>query len=135
MAHFVAPNDINLLIRPKNGPCFRFKSAGYRTTDPDQLLALRAEPRCIEQFSELDRRELVRPWIVNVSTGKLHNAGRRSGRCMLPDAIIEAAGEAEGLGPCEGTSEWLLYAREEDARRWNEGVKDCKNCIDTYRGA
>jgi len=130
MAWFIAKTP-NHLVRLPSGATFRFKSAEYRTTDADELLALRADPGCSEVITKLEQREILRPWVVNVSTGRMHDLGRRQNRCGLSAELLEAAADLESEGPMGATDPWELYRREEDARRWHPDVSDCKFCIDT----
>jgi hypothetical protein len=127
MARFVSPTNAYLVVRCDDGRRIRFDHAGYRTDDPVELRALRAHPRVVEIIEEAqeDRaRPIVRPWAVNLNSGKLHKLTRRRYHCHIPDDLLEAARSETAEAP-EG---WKLYQRRSDATRWNPGATACAYC-------
>ena len=124
MAWFITTVNPNLAIRCKDGHVIRFKDAEIRTEQPDELAALRADSRVGEVIAKVEVGPILRRWVVNLATGKLHDVTRRRHHCYLSDELIAASRADDGLPP-DG---WKVYRRKNDARRWNHNVTDCKYC-------
>ena len=123
MAWFIARDSASLAVQVAPGRWVVFKAAEYRTTDPVEIAALRADPRVGEAFPKAPR-PAVRPWAVNLETRTLHDMRRSGTQCHVPSEVLEA-GQAE-VG--EAPAGWKVYRRASDARRWNRGVEVCIYC-------
>ena len=124
MAWFITSANPSLVVHCEGGHTIVFRDAEYRTEDPSELAALRADPRVREAHRTEAELPILRRWAICLTTGRLHDVERRRVQCYIPAELVAAA-NAESGGAVEG---WKLYQRRADALRWNHKVKDCKHC-------
>lgn len=125
MAWFITKVNPSLAV-DIGGRFILFTHAEYHTADADEIAVLRADPRCEEVVENADleaEMPILRRWLVNLNTGKLHDYELAKHQCYIPDPVAAAArtddAEVEG---------WKLYRRRSDALRWNSGAAPCGHC-------
>lgn len=119
MAWFITSVDPGLTVQVEAGKAVRFVAGEYRTLDPEEIAALRADGRCDEAFEKGEAGETpsVREgYAVNLETETMHHLAQAGTRCHIPDDVENEPG-------------WKVYKRMSDAMRWQKGVELCGFCM------
>lgn len=137
MAWFISPGIPGLVVNvPGRPPCV-FVSAEYNTVDPQEIAALRADPRCQEAFQKGYHKKLApkppesqRPWVVDENNNLIHHLDMAGFLCDLPAELKTTEFEQDAPWVYK---HYRLYRRLSDAKRWNRGASMCPHCASAIK--